>query len=166
MRKERERNFIIHYKVLQVFSNGVYMVLAIIKKTGSREYADKIDTTKDVMVSYLGQTYEEIEMNDEFVKRNIIVISNPLSFETGLEPNLFVINNNNEIPCQRILFGNVLFYKRVNGTYEDLTLDDQNFIKSYIDLANLSEDEKSMAGLFEYSAEEVGYKFNHKKIKK
>ena len=79
---------------------------------------------------------------------------------------IFVVNKANEIPCQRILFGNVLFFKKVNDKFIDLTDDDVSFIKSYIDLCDMTENQKAMAGLFEYSPEEVGYKFNHKKLEK
>jgi len=138
------------------------MVLAVIKKTGSKEYSSQIEPIKNSFISFLGTKFEPIVMNNEFSKRNIVVLSNPLSFESGLEPNIFVVNEDNPIPCERILFGNVLFLKNENNTYIDLTEDDISFIHSYIDKCDMSEDEKAMAGLFEYDPKEVGYKFNHK----
>ena len=58
------------------------------------------------------------------------------------------------------------FFKKVNDKFIDLTDDDVSFIKSYIDLCDMTENQKAMAGLFEYRPEEVGYKFNHKKLEK
>ena len=142
------------------------MVLAVIKKTGYKEYSERIEENCDSLITYLGTVYEEIAMDHFFKERNIVVIANPKSFESGLEPNIFVVNKDNEIPCQRILFGNVLFFKKVNDKFIDLTDDDVSFIKSYIDLCDMTENQKAMAGLFEYSPEEVGYELNHKKLEK
>jgi hypothetical protein len=138
------------------------MVKAIIKRTGSQAYVDSIEPNDESKVLYLGNVYNSIDMGDEFSKRNIEVLANPGSYETGIEPNIFVYIENNEIPCDRILFGNVLFFKNVDNSYKDLSDDDINFVIDYINKYDMTENEKAMAGLFEYSAREIGARFNKK----
>ena len=139
------------------------MILIAVKKTGNKMYTIEIEPNDNSYKSFLGDIYEEIYINDEFKNKNIIVMSNPKNFESGLEPNLFVINYSDTPHCKRILFGNTIFLKRENDSFVSLNNKDIEFISNYIDLANMSENEKFMASLLEYTPEEVGIRFNKEK---
>ena len=138
------------------------MARAIIKKTGYDAYVDNLDSTDDIKTLYLGPKYEAIHINNNFDEHNILVISNPLGFESGLEPNIFVYDNKKDIPVTRCLFGNVIFYKYENNSYSDLTDEDIEFIFNYINTYNMTEKDKAMAGLFQYNPKDIALRFNKK----
>ncbi len=139
------------------------MIEVAIKRTGNNMFLETIEPNDDSFKLYLGSLYEEIDINDEFRKRNLIVLSNPKNFESGLEPNLFVLDFNSKEIVKKILFGNTVFTKKINNEFVSLDTEDIEFISNYIDEANMSENEKFMASLLEYSPKEVGYKFFKKK---
>jgi hypothetical protein len=146
---------VLKYKI-EVFK----MVKTLIKRTGSPAYIEAIEPNDDSKILYLGTIYESIYMGQEFKNRNIEVVANPGSYETGIEPNIFVVILENKIPCERILFGNVLFFKKENDKYVDLEDSDIEFLNDYLSKYDMTENEKAMAGLFEYSASEIGQRFN------
>lgn len=135
------------------------MIRAVIKRTGNNPFENNIEPTFDSFKMFLGDLFEEIYINKEFEDKNINVLSNPKNFESGLEPNLFVLNYDSKEIVTKILFGNTVFVKKLNNEYISLTDDDVTFILEYIEKANMSENEKFMASLLEYSPKEVGYKF-------
>lgn len=136
------------------------MVKAIIKKTGYDAYRDNLETTDEIKTLYLGPKYEAIHINNDFDTHNILVVSNPLGYESGLEPNIFVYDTEADIKVTRCLFGNVIFYKYINNEYFDLTDDDINFILDYINKYNMTEKDKAMAGLFQYDPKDIALRFN------
>lgn len=136
------------------------MVKAIIKKTGYDAYTDNLETTDEIKTLYLGPKYEAIHINNDFDEHNILVVSNPLGYESGLEPNIFVYDSEANIKVTRCLFGNVIFYKYINNEYFDLTDDDINFIFDYINKYNMTEKDKAMAGLFQYDPKDIALRFN------
>lgn len=136
------------------------MVKAIIKKTGYNAYTDRLATTDEIKTLYLGPKYEAIHINNDFDAHNILVISNPLGYESGLEPNIFVYDTEACVKVTRCLFGNVIFYKYINNEYFDLNDDDINFIFDYINKYNMTEKDKAMAGLFQYDPKDIALRFN------
>ncbi len=136
------------------------MVKAIIKKTGYDAYTDNLETTDEIKTLYLGPKYEAIHINNDFDEHNILVVSNPLGYESGLEPNIFVYDSEANIKVTKCLFGNVIFYKYINNEYFDLTDDDINFIFDYINKYNMTEKDKAMAGLFQYDPKDIALRFN------
>ncbi len=135
------------------------MIRVVIKRTGNNMFQDNIEPTFNNFKLFLGDLFEEIYINKDFETRNICVLSNPKNFESGLEPNLFVLNYDSKDIVTKILFGNTVFIKKENNEYVSLTDDDIDFLTEYINKANMSENEKFMASLLEYSPKEVGYKF-------
>ncbi len=136
------------------------MVKAIIKKTGYDAYTDNLETTDEIKTLYLGPKYEAIHINKDFDTHNILVVSNPLGYESGLEPNIFVYDSEANIKVTRCLFGNVIFYKYINNEYYDLNDEDINFIFDYINKYNMTEKDKAMAGLFQYDPKDIALRFN------
>ncbi len=136
------------------------MVKAIIKKTGYDAYTNNLKTTDEIKTLYLGPKYEAIHINNDFDEHNILVVSNPLGYESGLEPNIFVYDTEANTKVTRCLFGNVIFYKYINNEYFDLTDDDINFIFDYINKYNMTEKDKAMAGLFQYDPKDIALRFN------
>ncbi len=135
------------------------MIRAVIKRTGNNMFEENIEPNFDGFKLYLGDLFEEIYMNPDFQSKNIVVLSNPKDFESGLEPNLFVLDYSSSDIVTKILFGNTVFTKKENNLYVSLNDEDISFIQDYIDKANMTENEKFMASLLEYSPKEVGYKF-------
>ncbi len=136
------------------------MIKAVIKRTGSKAFVQDIEFNKESLVLNLGEIYNQIPMDERFSSRNIVVYANPNDYHTGLEPNIYVIFENNTPKCNRIIFGNCIFYKCVNNEYISLLDDDIEFIKQYCDQANMTEREKSMAGLYEYDPVDVASRIN------
>lgn len=135
-------------------------MIGYIKKTGSFQDIVELTYSYENIKFYIGEEFIERYLTKEFERKNIISFINSKGEELNLEPNIFVVDYENEIHCSEVIRGNILFLKKENNNYIDLTNDDIKFIKDYISTVLMSDQEKSMIGLFDYDAKFVGMKYN------
>lgn len=96
----------------------------------------------------LFSSFKEVKLNDD-----LKILAKSVDVPNNLEANFFLIRDNK---IESILFGTCVFFKDT-----DLNEDDINFINDYLKISYLTDREKAMAGLYDYTVKDNVYKIKH-----